>query len=157
MSLKSYGEFNLIRRIRERIHATDPDLVIGPGDDAAAVRTAPDMLTLMSTDTFVEGLDFATDFSTWSQVGWKSMAANVSDIAAMGGIPRYAMVTLCLPDDLQIESVDQLCDGMVQAVKQFGVLIIGGDLSGTTGPVMISITITGEIPRIRPSAGPAHR
>ncbi len=146
MLTKSYGEFNLIHRILERIQVTSPDVVIGPGDDTAAVRTTPDMLTLMSTDTFVEGLDFTKDYSTWTQIGWKSMAANVSDIAAMGGLPKYALVTFCLPEDLRIEAVDNLCDGMADLAQRFGVLIVGGDLSGTPGPVTISVTITGEIP-----------
>ena len=146
MSIKSYGEFNLIHRIRERIQATSHDVVIGPGDDAAAIRTTPDTLTLMSTDTFVERLDFTEEHSTWTQIGWKCMAANMSDIAAMGGIPKYAMVTLCLPDDLRIEAVDQLCDGMKDLAQRFGALIIGGDLSGTPGPITISVTITGEVP-----------
>ena len=144
MSLKSYGEFNLIRRIRDRVQASHPDVVIGIGDDTAAIRPTPGMLMLPTTDTFVEGLDFDLDFSTWFHIGWKSLAANLSDVAAMGGVPRYALVTLCLPDDRAIEDVDAFCDGMVQLAERFGALIIGGDLSGMPGPATVSITLIGE-------------
>ncbi|MBT5872622.1 MAG: thiamine-phosphate kinase [Candidatus Latescibacteria bacterium] len=145
MTLKAYGEFDLIQRIRERIQGDDPDLVIGPGDDTAAVRHTPGSLSLLSTDTFVEGLDFLEEFSSWHQIGWKCMAANVSDIAAMAGRPRFALVSMCLPDETEIVAVDHLCDGMVDLARQYGVLIIGGDLSGTPGPLTISITIMGEV------------
>lgn len=145
MTLKAYGEFDLIQRIRERIQGDDPDLVIGPGDDTAAVRHTPGTLSLLSTDTFVEGLDFLEAFSTWRQIGWKCMAANISDIAAMAGRPRFALVSMCLPAETEIETVDHLCDGMVDVTRQYGVLIVGGDLSGTPGPLTITITIVGEV------------
>lgn len=144
--IRSYGEFELIRRIRQRLHPPGDEVMLGIGDDAAAVRPTPGMATLYSTDTLVEQVDFVRDFSSWDQVGWKSMAANLSDIAAKGGIPRYALVTLCLPDDMRVEEVDALIDGMERLARQHDTAVIGGDLSGTPGPAAVSITIIGEAP-----------
>lgn len=146
-SLQSSGEFGLIRRIR-RHRPPDPDgVVLGIGDDAAAFLPSPGTLTLLTTDTFVEGFDFDGAFSTWQQIGFKCMAANASDIAAMGGTPRYALVTLCLPDGQTLEAVDDLYAGMdrFNEVCRTRIAIIGGDLSGTTGPSVVSITLLGEV------------
>jgi len=140
------SEFELIHRIRHQ-RPTAPDRVLlGIGDDTAAVRPTPGMALLVTTDTFVEGTDFDTAFSTWQQIGWKSMAANVSDIAAMGGLPLYALTTFCLPDCRTAEEIDGLHEGMDRLIDHIdlSISIIGGDLSGITGPTVISITLIGE-------------
>ncbi|MBM3262614.1 MAG: thiamine-phosphate kinase [candidate division Zixibacteria bacterium] len=145
-SLISSGEFGLIRRIRNRQPSGGDGVIAGIGDDAAAVLPTPGTALLYTTDTFVEGLDFDLDFSTWPQIGFKSMAANASDIAAMGGTPRYALVTLCLPSRRTPEEVDLLYEGMHRFNETCGasVHIIGGDLSATDGPTVLSITLIGE-------------
>lgn len=139
-------EFKLIHRIQQQRSSEPDDVLIGIGDDAAAVNPTPGMTTVLTTDTFVEGLDFDMAFSTWPQIGWKSMTANISDIAAMGGQPRYALTTLCLPNDRTAKEVDGLYEGMDRLIKHLNqpISIIGGDLSGTTGPTVISITLIGE-------------
>lgn len=143
----NFGEFELIRHIRERRKADPEDVLVGIGDDAAAVLPSPGMAALATTDTFVEGLDFDIDFSTWHQIGWKGMTANISDIAAMGGLPKYALTTLCLPEQRSIEEVEALYAGMDQLIAQIEqpVSIIGGDLSGIDGPTVLSITLMGEV------------
>ena len=140
------NEFKLIRRIQQQRSPESDHVLIGIGDDTAAVRPTPGMASLVTTDTFVEGLDFDLAFSTWLQIGWKSMAANISDIAAMGGQPRYALTTLCLPDHRTATEIDALYEGMDGLIKQLDlpISIIGGDLSGITGPTVISITLMGE-------------
>lgn len=144
MSLDAYGEFELIRRIQQHVRASGTSVVIGIGDDAAAVCPTPGTVTLLTTDTFVEGIDFDLEFSTFVHVGWKGMAANLSDIAAMGGEPRYALVTLCLPISRSVADVDAIYDGVEKLAGRCGVTIIGGDLSATTGPTVLSITLMGE-------------
>ena len=140
------GEFELIRRIRAALPEPDPSVLIGVGDDAAAVEPGPGMTTLLTTDTFVEGVDFDLAFSSWRQIGWKSLAANYSDIAAMGGVPRHALTTLCLPARRTAKDVDALYAGFRDLTRHTGlsVSIVGGDLSSTDGPTVLSITVTGE-------------
>lgn len=140
------GEFELIRRIGNALPESDPSVLLGVGDDAAAVVPAPGMTVLLTTDTFVEGVDFDVTFSSWRQIGWKCMAANFSDIAAMGGVPRHALTTLCLPAHRSMEDVEELYAGFHDLAGHAGhpVSIIGGDLSSTDGPTVISITVSGE-------------
>ena len=140
------GEFELIRRIRAALPEPDPSVVTGIGDDAAAVMTGPGMTTLMTTDTFVEGIDFDVGFSSWRQIGWKSLAANYSDIAAMGGVPRHALTTLCLPAHRTVKDVEALYAGFRDLTRHTGVSvsIVGGDLSSTDGRTVVSIMLTGE-------------
>ncbi|MXY50267.1 MAG: thiamine-phosphate kinase [Gemmatimonadetes bacterium] len=140
------GEFEVIRRIGHALPDTDPSVLLGVGDDAAAVAPAPGMTTLLTTDTFVEGVDFDVAFSSWRQIGWKCMAANFSDIAAMGGVPRHALTTLCLPAHRAMEDVEALYLGFRDLAGHVGhpVSIVGGDLSSTDGPTVISITVSGE-------------
>ena len=145
------SEFELIRRIRTLLPDLDPSVLIGVGDDAAAVQPGPGMSTLLTTDTFVEGVDFDIAFSSWWQIGWKSMAANFSDIAAMGGVPRHALTTLCLPAHRDVNDVEALYKGFSDLAQHAGqsVSIVGGDLSSTDGPTVINIALTGEAERER--------
>ncbi|MCY3555539.1 MAG: thiamine-phosphate kinase [Gemmatimonadetes bacterium] len=143
------GEFEVIRRIGHAVPEANPSVLMGIGDDAAAVVPAPGMTTLLTTDTFVEGVDFDLAFSSWRQIGWKCMAANYSDIAAMGGVPRHALTTLCLPAHRSMEDVEALYAGFQDLAGHAGhpVSIVGGDLSsvvGLDGPTVISITVSGE-------------
>ena len=140
------GEFEVIRRIGHGLPEPDPSVLLGVGDDAAAITPAPGMTTLLTTDTFVEGVDFDLAFSSWRQIGWKCMAANFSDIAAMGGVPRHALTTLCLPAHRAMEDVEALYAGIHDLAGHAGhpVSIVGGDLSSTDGPTVISITVSGE-------------
>ena len=143
------GEFEVIRRIGHALPEPDPSVLLGVGDDAAAITPTPGMTTLLTTDTFVEGVDFDLAFSSWRQIGWKCMAANFSDIAAMGAVPRHALTTLCLPGHRALEDVEALYAGFHDLAGHAGhpVSIVGGDLSSTDGldgPTVISITLSGE-------------
>lgn len=140
------GEFEVIQRIGHALPEPDPSVLLGIGDDAAAITPAPGMTTLLTTDTFVEGVDFDLAFSSWRQIGWKCMAANFSDIAAMGGVPRHALTTLCLPGHRALDDVEALYAGFQDLAGHAGhpVSIVGGDLSSTDGPTVISITVSGE-------------
>ena len=155
VDVRELGEFGLIERISRWVTEgtrppADPahswglpsaSLSLGIGDDAAAWG-AGDTTELWTTDTMVEGVHFLTGKLDWADLGWKVMAANVSDIAAMGGVPRYALVTLGLPGDTLVEAVERLHQGMLAMGNQEGVVIAGGDVVGAP-VVFVTIALTG--------------
>jgi thiamine-monophosphate kinase len=122
----------------------DERLLIGIGDDAAAWQ-GDASIQLASVDSFIEGVHFTPQTTPWPEVGWKALAANISDIAAMGGIPRYALVSLALPADSEVDDITALYTGMLKIARRYGVSLIGGDISRAP-LVAISITILGSSP-----------
>ena len=106
MNVSDLGEFGLIERLAKAAGASKPEgLIVGIGDDAAAWREG-DSVLLATTDTLVEGVHFLPELAPWRDLGWKALAVNVSDIAAMGGRPDYALVTLALPAEFPTQAVD---------------------------------------------------
>ena len=144
MKVSELGEFGLIDLLAKMAGGEDERLLIGIGDDAAAWQS-DDSIQLASVDSFVQGVHFTPETTPWPEAGGKALAANLSDIAAMGGIPRYALVALSLPADSQVEDVAALYNGMLKLAKQYGVTIVGGDISRAP-LVAIAITILGSSP-----------
>jgi thiamine-monophosphate kinase len=144
MKVSELGEFGLIDLLAimisdSKINQFTPNqLIIGIGDDAAAWRSDASV-QLGTVDTMTEGVHFSLETITWKELGWKSLAINLSDIAAMGGVPRYALVALSLPEDTEVENVAGLYEGMIELARQSQVAIVGGNISRS--PV-VSITIT---------------
>ncbi len=138
MKVSELGEFGLIDLLAEMAGGGgDENLLIGIGDDAAAWRG--DASTQLATvDSFIQGVHFPSGLASWKELGWKALAVNLSDIAAMGGLPRYALVSLALPDDTEVDDVTALYTGMLELAEQFGVSIIGGDISRAP---LVAITI----------------
>ena len=132
------SEFDLIKRY---FHRPQPDAVLGVGDDAALVQVSPGMELAISTDMLVAGTHFYADIDPWL-IGWKSMAVNISDIAAMGAQPRWATLAIALPHADEAW-VARFADGLFACAEPFGVALIGGDT--TRGPLTISVQIMGEI------------
>lgn len=133
-------------------------LLVGPGDDAAAWR--PGLGTeLYTTDTVVEHVHFTRTTTPWADLGWKLMAANVSDIAAMGGLPLYALITLGLPPETEIEELESLYGGVLDLGDRFGVAIVGGDI--VRSPVVFAtVGLTGVAerePMLRSNANPGDQ
>ncbi|MDP9237292.1 MAG: thiamine-phosphate kinase [Chloroflexota bacterium] len=128
MDVSDLGEFGLIERLRAAIPASsDERLVLGIGDDAAAWRSA-DGYTLATTDTMVAGVHFLPGRVRWRDVGWKALAVNISDIATMGGVPSFALVTLVVPKDMAVDALDELYSGLSECAAVYGVSIVGGDI-----------------------------
>ena len=140
------GEFGLIERIRGRKSTQDEDLVVGIGDDCAVVRRGP-VLEVLTTDCLVGGTHFEEGWLSMEDIGWKAIAVNVSDVAAVGGLPRHALVTLFLPEDFTAKQVDDLYDGMEACGEVMGVSVVGGDIVRTIGPFAISVTMSGVCER----------
>lgn len=143
MRVSAIGEFALIERIRSMLPRPH-DALLGIGDDCAALRPAAGKDLLLTTDLLVDGIDFTQQTITPFQLGRKAMGVNLSDIAAMGGLPRAALVTLAIPPDEEIEFVDELYRGLREEGARFGVEVIGGDLSASS-TLMISVTLVGEV------------
>lgn len=144
--ISKIGEFGLIEKIREIVGiGIDDNLIKGISDDTAVYKASPGKLQLLTTDAMVEGVHFDLTFTSMQHLGWKAMVSNISDIAAMGGVPRYAVVTLCLPQKISVEMVEDLYRGAVQACKKYSCLVVGGDTTAATGNTVISISLTGEV------------
>jgi thiamine-monophosphate kinase len=122
------GEFGLIDRLQSLLGADgSPDLIIGIGDDCAVWRTGSEYL-LATTDTLVEGVHFIADQAPWEDIGWKALAVNISDIAAMGGVPMFALITLALPADTDVSDTDAMYAGLSDCATEYSVTIAGGDI-----------------------------
>jgi thiamine-monophosphate kinase len=144
VKVSELGEFGLIDLLAKMVGGGDERLLIGIGDDAAAWQ-GDESIQLASVDSFIQGVHFTPETTPWPDVGGKALAVNISDIAAMGGIPRYALVSLALPNDSQVEDVAALYNGMLKVAKQYGVTIVGGDISRAP-LVAVTITILGSSP-----------
>ena len=144
------GEREVVRRISARI-PRGPGVLVGVGDDAAAIETSE--MTLVTTDSLVEGVHFRRDWSPPRLVGRKALAVNLSDVAAMAGIPRFATVSLCLPPDLHMTFVDDLYDGLLEKSAEAGVYIVGGNVSSISSQLVIDITLIGQGDRLLQRSG----
>ena len=151
MQIKDLGEFGVIDLLTTMVveQRSGPDngaefgfqLEVDTGDDTAAWKSGQ-ATELFTTDTMVEGVHFTRQTTPWRDLGWKSMASNISDVASMGGLPLYALVTLGLPPETEISDVEELYRGMLDINNAYGVAIIGGDM--VRSPVVfITVGLTG--------------
>jgi thiamine-monophosphate kinase len=144
-TLAEVGERELVRHLRSRI-PSGPAVVVGVGDDAAVIETTG--LTLVTVDSMVEGVHFKREWSPPRLIGRKALSINLSDVAAMAGIGRHAVVSLCLPADLPVAFVDELYDGLLERAAEANVNIVGGNISSTAGPIVIDVTLLGQADRL---------
>ena len=144
MLIKDIGEFNLIRRMSAGLVPTGRPVVAGIGDDSAALHPPAGRLQLVTTDMLVENVHFRLDFAEPFQIGWRSLAVNISDIAAMGGEPTYAFVSIGLPRETTVEFVDELYSGMQKMAADYSVDIVGGD-TVSAPQMVINVALLGEV------------
>jgi thiamine-monophosphate kinase len=145
MKVSELGEFQLIdllaeivNRSRGRDSTSWQRVIIGIGDDAA-VWSVDKPTQLATVDCLIQNVHFSLDTISWEDLGWKAIAVNLSDIAAMGGTPEFALVSLALPDCTEVESVATLYREMVELAQQFDVALVGGDVSRAS---LLTITVT---------------
>lgn len=141
--LRNLGEFGLIDRIAQRLPA-GTGVALGIGDDAAAFAPAPGQLNLITTDMLVEGIHFDLSYSDPLSLGKKALSVNLSDIAAMGGKPRYYLLSLAIPPAMTLDFLDDFIGGMLSRAEQFDVQLIGGDTCSSSGPLILTLTVLGE-------------
>jgi thiamine-monophosphate kinase len=139
------GEFGLIARVSRGIPRAGDRVVLGIGDDTAAVRLTPGYLLLATCDVQVENVHFILDRTTPELLGRKALAVNLSDVAAMGGIPRFALVSLGLPPSTPVAVVDGLYDGLRAEAEEYGVTLVGGNVSSAREGIFVDITLLGEV------------
>ena len=147
MKVSDLGEFGLIARLAEILASRATveaagRLVVGIGDDAAVWRSDGGA-RIATTDSLVAGVHFLPERTPWRDLGWKAIAVNVSDVAAMGGTPDFALVTLALPEDGRVEEIDELYRGLSEAAEAYGVVIAGGDVVRAPTAI-ISVTLMGR-------------
>jgi len=142
-TLSDIGEDSLIHRLVNGL-PQGPSVIVGPGDDCAVVSgvEAGNQL-LLKADAVVEGVHFLREASP-ALIGRKALARAVSDIAAMGGVPRHALVTLVLPPDLEVAFVEGLYQGMRKLAEEFAISIVGGETTRGS-QIVISVALTGEL------------
>ena len=145
MDLYQIGEFGLIDRIRRRFPLPKRPLLIGIGDDSAVFRPKRDTDILLTTDLLIEHIHFDLRYNSFRQLGYKALAVNISDIAAMGGIPRYLVVSLAVPGELDINDIDEFYKGIGILAKRFGIKLAGGDTSASKKEIFISLTLLGDV------------
>jgi thiamine-monophosphate kinase len=150
VKVSELGEFGLIKLLADIVDRTkNPKdvswqrLLIGIGDDAAAWQV-DDTVQLATTDSLVQDTHFDLNIITWEELGWKAIAVNLSDIAAMGATPNYALISLALPGELETDNVSSLYLGMARIAKQFGVAIVGGNIA-SANKTIINVTVLGGL------------
>jgi thiamine-monophosphate kinase len=151
MKLRSLRERELISSIRREFDAKAEGLVLGIGDDAAVIRGGK-KLNLLTTDLLVEGVHFIASLNPPRFLGRKSLNVNLSDIAAMGGTPRFALLGLALRKNLDTTWVRGFFGGIKEAAGEADVLLVGGDISAA-GKIAVSITVIGEAESYVPRSG----
>ena len=144
ITLGDAGELEFINAIKALIPKEGGNILRSAGDDCCVVRSFGNENIITTIDTFVEGVHFTTDYSTWEQIGQRAMAASVSDIAAMGGTPVFSVVSLSMPKTIALDDAVNLFGGLQKTATLYGCPIIGGETTSTPGMLTITVTVTGK-------------
>ena len=148
MRIASLGEDAVVAAITRGL-PLGGDVRCGAGDDCAVIGGRRDRVwRLLKTDCVVEGVHFLKNEKP-ARVGWKALCRAVSDVAAMGGLPRHALITIAVARDVKLAWLRGIYSGLRKAARRFGVSIVGGETSRSPGPAFISVALTGEVERAR--------
>lgn len=140
------GERELLARILQRLPPIPSSVLVGPGDDAAVLAPERNERLVVTTDAVVENVHFSRAYSSPHDIGHRALAVNLSDLAAMGAVPRWATLSLILPGSVVVEDVEALVDGVAALAVQHHLAVIGGNISRTDGPLVVDITAGGSVP-----------
>jgi thiamine-monophosphate kinase len=146
LKLSDIGEFGIISSIRADLKDFQKEVIVGIGDDTAAIEVSGEKLLLFTSDSLVEDIHFRWDYASPFQVGWKAMVVNISDIAAVGGNPTYCLVSLALPADTERNLVREVYRGLKKAASKYRVGIVGGDTVRAPS-FIITVSLLGEVKR----------
>lgn len=149
MNLRALGEDKVVAALLRELPAFPPGghVILGPGDDCAVIGSPRDKVwQLLKTDCVIESVHFRREEDA-AKVGWKALARPISDMAAMGGQPCHALVTLAAPPETDLKWATKLYSGLRKCAEKFGVLIVGGETARSPGPLFISVALTGQVER----------
>ncbi len=146
MKLSDIGEFRVISSIRSDLKDFQKEVIVGIGDDTAAIKVSGEKLLLFTSDSLVEDVHFKWDYTSPFQVGWKALVVNISDVAAVGGNPTHCLVSLALPSDTERNLVREVYRGLKKAASKYRVGIVGGDTVRAPS-FIITVSLLGEVKR----------
>jgi thiamine-monophosphate kinase len=147
-TVSDIGEAGLLARIQKILSKPHANLLVGVGDDAAVLR-ALGPTAVVSTDMLVEEVDFRRVWAGPSDIGHKAAAVNLSDLAAMGAAPRALLAAVAMQPDEDVGFILKLLKSLDATGRRFGAPLVGGDISKTTGPLVVSVTALGAAPKRR--------
>jgi thiamine-monophosphate kinase len=137
-------EFAFIQKISPK-RSSSQDIIVGIGDDAAIVRPNINTDIIACKDTMVEGVHFKRETMSPYHIGYKALAANISDIAAMGGIPTFYLVSIVIPPSWEEDELVEIYEGMEELAGIHEMALIGGDTVSTKGPLVVTVTVLGKV------------
>ncbi len=143
-SLKQIGEFGLISKFQSNLKYRSPQVILGIGDDCAIYETSPKKVQVITTDALVEKIHFNLETTTARNLGQKSMAVNISDIAAMGAVPKIAVISLAIPKKISPKFLHEFYSGINTLCKKYKIELVGGDTVGSKNSFFINLTVIGE-------------
>lgn len=144
-TIASLGRTDLISELMEDAPANVDSVLHGVGDDAAVIKQSGNELTLLSSETFMEGVDFDLTYTPLHHLGYKVASSAVSDIYAMNGRPKALLVNLALPNKLSVDMVKQIYQGIYACASEHGFQVVGGDMTASHQILSISVTSYGEV------------
>ncbi|MDP3720641.1 MAG: thiamine-phosphate kinase [Acidobacteriota bacterium] len=144
MTVSDLGEHALLGRLLARLPRPSAQVLVGPGDDAAVLAPVRNERLVVTTDALVQGVHFSSAFSP-ADIGHKALAVNLSDLAAMAATPQWALLSLVLPGDWLVTDVEGLVDGLTALAVEHGVSVVGGNITRTTGPLVVDVTVGGTV------------
>ncbi len=144
MKLNQIGEFGLIELIKKKIRNKSKKIVKGIGDDSAVIDFEKNNYLLFTTDALVENVHFSTKYFSPKQIGMKSIEQNASDIAAMGGLPKYALFSIFAPKNIEVDFIDKLYDGIISKCDKYNLDILGGNISNST-EIIVNMSLIGLV------------
>ena len=141
-SLSEFGEFGLIDYLTKNINIKNKSTVLGVGDDAAVID-AQKRLQVVSTDLLVEGIHFDMHYCPLKHIGYKAIASNLSDIAAMNATPEQVLISIAVSSRFTVEAIAEMYEGMYACCERYGVDLVGGDTTSSLNGLFISVTVLG--------------
>lgn len=142
--ISDLGEYALIEHLTREFEIKNTSTIKGVGDDAAVIDNA-DKQTVVSTDMLIEGIDFDMTYTPLRHLGYKAVAINLSDIAAMNATPKQITVNIAVSNRYSVEALSELYAGIYLACQRYDVDLVGGDTSASPAGLFISITAIGEV------------
>jgi len=145
VKVKDLGEHALLARLLARLPRPPATVLVGPGDDAAIVTHVRNQHLVVTTDSLVEEIHFSRRYFAPADIGHKALAVNLSDMAAMGASPRWALLSLVLPGSWPVSDVEGLMDGLAELARLHGTSVVGGNITRTNGPLVVDVTLGGDV------------